>query len=342
MHHPRLAVLTSLALAAALSACGDARPVTERGGDLLDCNSCHGMPPQTPDHPPAGDCVDCHASTVDEETNLRPGGTHMNGEIDLVFGHATGMADPVVHGPLAAASFATCAGCHENHGAPVSCTACHTGAGHADWLSNCTFCHGERVEAYTPASLVKAAPVGDAHARHLLGGAFTTGIACGECHAVPADVAHVDARVEVSFGALAARGTTPTYAAGTCTVACHGAGIVTPAPEPRWTDAGPLACEACHGARPATGGGHGHRMEGWQGSAGHVGAPCASCHKGYVEGTSVDLAIHVDGRKTVVFDNRGGTTTTSTSAARADGEWDCGLCHTSGAAGNANAPVFGP
>lgn len=130
------------------------------------------------------------------------------------------------------------AGCHQRAGGPEFCGTCHGGAA------------GPR-------------PATGAHAAHR---SF-----CGECHAVPAQVkakGHRDGVAQVVFSGLAvADGATPTWTAATQTCAgthCHaGSAPVWKKPE------GPVACDTCHGAPPAT-----HAR--WSRVA--PAGSCAGCH----------------------------------------------------------------
>ena len=188
--------------------------------------------------------------------------------------HPAGWLDPAsdaFHGKDLARrgwSFATCQRCHGDDfagkpGAP-SCLTCH-----AKGPTSCDTCH-----ALPP-------PTG-AHDAHR-----TQGLACGECHVVPAtwdspghlldaDGTPLTGRARVTFGALANRDVTPPRrtapatwdsTAGTCAnVYCHGGVLADPAAthaQPSWTG-GPsqVACGGCHGNPPAS----------------HAQRECAMCH----------------------------------------------------------------
>jgi predicted CxxxxCH...CXXCH cytochrome family protein len=343
---------TVAALAVLIAACDSTRPIEETA-QTFECLRCHGYPPPTavvPGHPQNPDCSLCHPTTVEaDDVTLVPGGTHMNGLVERTGGHAPGYANPAVHGPDAFDFFAgegtlQCTDCHgaEYDGgiAQRSCTGCHTVAqpapGFADWLTNCTFCHGTQTPGWTAGQINLAAPpegvLGEtdsssprvgAHAAHLEGGDRSNGFACGTCHTVPADLTHITNAVEVTLtasGQLPSPLGTYTAASQSCTTYCHGSTITTPAPAPQWT-AGSLDCDACHALPPPSGptsGGvltpNAHEF--------HVGAgaQCATCHVGYTD-ASVDKATHVNGVKNaVVVPTTGGTLPI-------DG-WDCADCHT--------------
>jgi predicted CxxxxCH...CXXCH cytochrome family protein len=304
------------------------------------CGACHGNPPLS---------VSPHTASTTTCTNCHPapsGTTHMDGTLE-VSGHAAGYATGSVHGPDAIADLASCQGCHGdafdgNGVASMDCNACHTSQ--AGWnaqalATNCTFCHGQKTKSGYPtiANPLKAAPpdgvtgataatdpsVG-AHAAHLTAGAWANAFACSDCHAVPADLAHVDGTVLFSWSAFAQGGGTPTVTQSgntvTCTNYCHGATINTSAPSsPAWT-ATSISCTGCHGSPPSTG---------KHTSSAHTGAPCTFCHIGYTAGSGVNLDYHVNGTKDVVFLKAGGTggeTYTLTGAG-----WDCSTCHNNNA-----------
>lgn len=164
-------------------------------------------------------------------------------------------SDPKIHGPQYLATLGgnpgawICTSCHapsfDGMGLAPSCNACHRAAGWADWQTSCSFCHGQR-NATTMAGYDAtvhpeyAAPPDDvaarlsgtsngaagAHQAHLGASAFTSGIACGECHVVPGSTAHVNGVDDVRFGPVAtARGAAPTWTASTLGCAatyCHG------------------------------------------------------------------------------------------------------------------------
>jgi len=148
---------------------------------------------------------------------------------------------------------AICARCHGDGfaggTAAVSCRTCHE-----EGPTACITCHGE------------SGPTTGNHPVHLA----RAKLSCGECHAVPAswDAPGHLGSLEVTFGATASIGTTPTFADGTCTVYCHGTA------QPQW-DATPVSgCDRCHGAPPAR--------------PNHPPEPqCTSCHPAG--------AAHIDG-----------------------------------------------
>ncbi len=79
------------------------------------CNACHGAPPTTPNHPTnAANCEGCHTTTATILNGIVPGGTHLNGTVDV-----------------ALSANANCFGCHgapptiNNHPQSMACETCH-------------------------------------------------------------------------------------------------------------------------------------------------------------------------------------------------------------------------
>jgi predicted CxxxxCH...CXXCH cytochrome family protein len=319
---------------ATLAAAGGTATAPRWDGAALSCQSCHGHPP--PSHAASStSCNECHPGTVKTNGTLDlAGGLHVNGTVEVNEQHAPGFADPAVHGPAANQDLTGCRSCHgADFGggtAGVSCNACHGGTA---WQSNCTFCHGTRLAAYTAADLTKAAPprgtqgetattargVG-AHQAHLAEGGLARPIACAECHAsLPASLAHVDGTASVEFGAGARRGgAAPTWSGTGCSATyCHGAtlGAGGSNKAPTWTGGGSqTVCGTCHGAPPP---------------APHVqNSACGSCHTGYTA-TAVNLALHVDGKvdATASCTSCHGAPPSSGDHGEDDHRVSCGECH---------------
>lgn len=203
--------------------------------------------------------------------------------------HAAGILDPAsdnFHGRVLARldwSFPLCASCHGDDfgggASSVSCLGCHR-----DGPTACTTCHG-------------AGPTSSAHEIHasprVAFGSAGGGVACGECHVVPArwdddghilhDGVAITTPARVVFGARAGltidpadRSGPPSWDGATCrNVYCHGdalraaGGLAT---APGWDDPiAPDACTACHGDPPPN----------------HLRSDCASCHP--------RAAPHIDG-----------------------------------------------
>lgn len=215
--------------------------------------------------------------------------------------HTRGGSDPTPAWRGGAA--ATCGSCH---GAPPAdhppgpCATCHAEA-NADGTAlranvlhlngrvdlgrgegECGACHGRGSDPW---------PDTGAHAIHREA-LRSHPVACEHCHTVPATVrapGHLDGVVQVTLaGDALLRGARATFDRGTCAeVACHGAGLISPAPALRWsTNAPSPGCGGCHGTPPP---------------APHPAATtCASllCHGGSVRETPAGLGITASGRAT--------------------------------------------
>jgi len=286
---------------ATLNAGGKISTPSWSGGPLA-CDACHGAPP--PSHASSStSCTTCHPGTVNPDGTINvAGGLHVDGIVEGGGGHPQGWSDPAQHGQAALNGLASCKSCHgadlAGGTAGVSCNACHAANGYANWQTNCTFCHGQKVATYDPASLVSAAPprgtkgevattdlaVG-AHRRHLTGGAIGPAVACSTCHVVPTDLSHVGGSASVTFSGPALRsGAAPIWNGAGCSATyCHGAtlGAGGSNQAPSWTGgSGQAACGTCHGIPPP---------------APHsTSTTCGTCHSGYTS-TSVNPALHMNG-----------------------------------------------
>ena len=312
-------------------------------------------------------CSGCHPGTVKPDGTLDvAGGKHLNGVVDVSGGHGD-YTSPAIHGPAffnfvaGAPGALTCTGCHgaDFGGSSLapSCNACHAAAGWVgSWQSNCSFCHGSRnattqggpydVAAHptwaAPPDAISqrltGTPATDrtgAHQAHLsgatsLGLSFATPFECATCHAVPADLGHIDgssARAIVSLegaGQASLPASLGSYdpGTGTCAAYCHGS-----KPSPAWSTTG-LQCGSCHDLPPAPTTGHP--------SVASDPTVCNLCHSGTVkpDGT-LDVAAgkHLNG----VVDVTGGHGDYSSPAvhgpayfdfvAAAPGALDCTACH---------------
>lgn len=157
------------------------------------------------------------------------------------------------------------------------CTKCHGG------LDNRTGAPPNDLDGNTAPSFLSVG----AHSAHVQAGPMAVALDCRQCHPQVADVCaptHMNDTVDLSWGPLAtSRNVTPTYDAvtGTCTNACHGAGLLNGSrTSPVWTAVGQnhAACGTCHGIpRVLAGGGMADLP-----SANHPsftqGARCAVCH----------------------------------------------------------------
>ena len=304
------------------------------------CGSCHFIANPPAPHPArdngglnitaATQCAQCHLGTVSAGGTINVlGGMHVNGRIDTDV-HTPTYSNPTEHGPQALQGLAACKTCHGadlgGQGNTPSCTACHAAAGRPNWLSECTFCHGNGNRAGDAAfALVgnpalrmnQAAPpegtqgetaatevaVG-AHIAHInpaisLNGALSVQIQCTECHGsvLPTNSDHADGSVAIGWGALAtARATgatpaaiTPAWEANpTCTNYCHGSSLVGGGSNvnPSWVAGAAQA--ACGTCHSALQPGLWHV----------VNSNCASCHgTGYAQAgiSGAAVATHVNG-----------------------------------------------
>ena len=160
--------------------------------------------------------------------------------------------------------------CQECHGenydggtSGVSCIGCH--ADTSAFSEKCNLCHGN--QAGDPANPLDQAPPQDAygvsdinsvtvgaHQSHLTGLLYSDGIACEDCHNVPASwssIGHIDSSPgEVVFGGIAGDTTLESLwnrETETCSnTYCHGDYV------PEWTDVGgsEADCETCHALPP--------------------------------------------------------------------------------------------
>jgi predicted CxxxxCH...CXXCH cytochrome family protein len=301
------------------------------------CGTCHGTtanPAPGGTHPSvaATSCGTCHTGYTGTTVNLT---NHMNGTVEVTSSHPAGWNAGNQHGYQA--NLTGLAGCMSCHGTDlaggtsgVSCTACHTTNGFANWATNCTFCHGSRTTGrQSPPVDIQGRSVATnvsvgRHDKHVAT-TMMTPIACGECHVVPTtsvitDAAHIDGNgiAEVTFGTLARTGgKVPVYtrtsatASGCSATYCHGnftggSNSSGTGAALSWVSATALTCTACHGAPPSTGQHQTHQ----QGKA----TNCQHCHSGIATGTGypsanaalvpAGIALHVNGAKNLAF---GGT-----------------------------------
>jgi predicted CxxxxCH...CXXCH cytochrome family protein len=272
-----------------------AAPAWSSTGAQLACNACHGAPPgpasATVHHPPNAGCVSCHAGYT---ATTVAAATHVNGTIE--------------HTPAS--------GCTQCHGDLSASAVANTDVRAAPAVNvNAVDAHGNA------AATTSARGVG-AHAKHLTGTTWRgTPMACTECHAVPAtgDVAHANGNPAVAFGALARTAwagqpaITPVWngsgGGSTLTCAstyCHGAFKNGANAAPTWAAPSAVACGSCHAVSAANGPGGTHPSI-------PAGQNCGSCHGGAYTNTSVDPALHLNGKVDGGGESGGGTS--------------CGSCH---------------
>ncbi len=232
-----------------------------------DCTGCHGAPPVSAKHPvTSADCAGCHSSTASAGKQIVPGGTHMDGKIDVVL-----------------STTADCSGCH---GAPPN------NGKHPMTLENCEGCHATTVDAN------KQILAGGTHQNGKIDVVLASDAVCNACHGAPpttpnhpvttancegchtttVDVnkqivpggTHMDGTVEVALSANAdcsgCHGAPPTVNNHPQSTACETCHALTAGPNK--TIANPANhrngkvdikvtaaadCTACHGAPPQNG-----------------------------------------------------------------------------------------
>ena len=306
-------------------------------------------------------CADCHAMVVDGG-----GGTivapelHVDGQIDLTFaeagitvtpgrldctgtchevahldglvGHPAGYEAANVHGVEANLQVTSCGDCHgEDLTGGVfaeGCDDCHAAEGHADWRSDCTFCHGGTdgdVDGAPPQDLDDTVDPEllsfKAHRAHGATGDHAI-IECAACHVTPDDVLFEGHSVDATQGAAEVdftQGLSPTarWDGTTCSDSyCHGDGVKSANVDDSTTE---LTCDGCHATADATALStiHGDHI---------VVDPtitCADCHSTVVDPSNAVIGpqLHVDGALQVSL--------SEPDMHRTPGQMDCtGTCHT--------------
>jgi predicted CxxxxCH...CXXCH cytochrome family protein len=229
------------------------------------------MPPDTPTHPKVDACDLCHGEVVDEDGKIADTSLHVNGQVEVSFGHPEGFANPSSENFHTVAirdagwDLASCKSCHGADYAggtvDVTCLTCHPKT-----PEDCSACHGGTGGPAPPEDLAGNTGTSfrgvGAHQAHLTESAVSRALACDECHTVPEalDAAgHVDSAMpaEVTFGELArSEDSTPAWDGTTCAnTYCHGAFEGGNKASVTWTDvgAGKAACGTCHGSPPTSG-----------------------------------------------------------------------------------------
>jgi predicted CxxxxCH...CXXCH cytochrome family protein len=308
------------------------RPGTVRGAPVA-CAECHLVPATTgaAGHLDAVRGAELTFGPLARADGARAGWAPAQAMCTNVYCHGGTLAGGARNRPIWTRVDGTQKACGSCHGSPppgphpqsANCNACHPGTVKADGsldlvaglhvngsvefqAARCDACHGAAGQAAPPravnGNVDTATPGVGAHQAHLQAGRVRgTGIACTECHVVPATAVaagHLDAvaGAELVFGALSVTdGMVPAYdrAARTCAnTYCHG-GSLTGGTQvrPVWTrvDGSQSACGTCHGAPPA---------------APHPqNESCDACHPGTIRADgSLDLAggLHINGRLDVV------------------------------------------
>ncbi|HEY8076651.1 MAG TPA: CxxxxCH/CxxCH domain-containing protein [Labilithrix sp.] len=233
-----------------------AAPNWEVAGTLA-CNSCHALPPATPEHSnPALACSTCHGAGYDAVAQTVNKQTHINGIIEV---NSASM---------------TCSSCHgDSAGTRVAIA----GADPQLKASPPLGTHGE--------TLTSTLAVG-MHQGHLDTGTFGAPTACAECHTVPISNSHSNGVVDMAFGALSKTGgVSPAWnaAGASCSSTyCHGNFSGGSAAAPTWTS-GTVSCTSCHGNPPATP------------PHSNPALACSLCHGTGYSTTTVNLTTHMNG-----------------------------------------------
>jgi predicted CxxxxCH...CXXCH cytochrome family protein len=200
----------------------------------------------------------------------------------------------------------------------------------------CVRCHGGNGNAAPPRATTGATSPSDphvgAHQAHLVAGRLRGPVECGECHAVPTTVAHVDGVAALTWGTTATsiatkESASPSYAAGRCSSTfCHGATLAGGTyggsnKAPLWTGgAAEAACGTCHGA-PPTNHDPSFTIDGAGGTT-----RCNDCHS---------ATVNADGTIKFAAD---GSSVHMNGVRDAPSGGACTSCHGTSAAGNAAPP----
>jgi predicted CxxxxCH...CXXCH cytochrome family protein len=282
---------------------GSATPSWTGGSDEASCGSCHGLPPMVGDHPQVDACDLCHGDVVDADRNIVNKALHVNGQVEVAFGHPDGFANPAsenFHSAALKASGWKLSDCQSCHGTDYAggtvgetCLTCHPSTPEA-----CSTCHGSLTNPAPPKDLddntaTTVRTVG-AHQSHVVASGIARALDCSECHLKPAamsDAGHLDGTLpaELAFGSLAVTGgLTPAWDGQTCSnTYCHGTFEGGTDAAPVWTEVGTgqAACGSCHALPPPS-------------SAGHPQVDnCSLCHPRVADSDRniVDKTLHMNG-----------------------------------------------
>ncbi len=276
---------------------------TAVGVGEASCGTCHGLPPDTPTHPNVSACDLCHGEVVDGEGKIADKSLHINGHVEVSFGHPEGFANPSSESFHTAAirdagwDLASCKSCHGTDYAggtvEVTCLTCHPKT-----PEDCSACHGGNANPAPPEDLggnvaTTFRGVG-AHQAHLTESAVSRALTCVECHVMPEaldDSGHIGSGLpaEVTFGALAREEeSTPTWDGTTCaTTYCHGGFEGGKQAAVTWTQVGTgqAACGTCHGTPPPSEAGHPQNSS------------CSMCHPRVADDdlNILDKSLHMNG-----------------------------------------------
>ena len=284
---------------------GNSAAVVWTGGSVgAECGTCHDLPPDSPSHPQVETCELCHGEVVDADRKIIDRTRHVNGVVDVQFGHPEGFGNPSSENfhtfaiQDAGWQLTSCQSCHgaDYAGGSVdkSCLTCHPRT-----PEDCSTCHGSSTSPAPPEDLAEHTDttfrgVG-AHQSHLTASDVARALECSDCHVVPTalgDAGHVDTALpaEVTFGSLATTGgANPSWDGSACTNAyCHGTFEGGSAVVPVWSEVGTgqADCGTCHGTPPPA-------------ETGHPGVSrCSLCHPRVADDdlNILDKALHINGQ----------------------------------------------
>lgn len=289
--------------------------------DSLNCNSCHGLPPNSGAHEAhvtnlALDCNICHEGY--EKNSKFNEDYHLDGKRDVILNESVG-------------------GSYAN--GTCSNVSCHGSGNSPEWNSQggaltCVSCHGgtDNQTGAPPADLagninISAKGVG-AHSAHVSNPQWNEPMDCEECHQTPtqvSDAGHTDSNLpaEIVWGQLAqAGGLSPDWNGSSCSnIYCHGTTLTGgKSVTPEWTQSTALTCDGCHGGPPDTGAHREHTED--------AGLDCNICHDGYQQNIATNTALHIDTKVDVQL------------SAEVGGSYSNGVCSNVSCHGTGNAPQW--
>ncbi|MEQ1568547.1 MAG: hypothetical protein ABMA64_23115 [Myxococcota bacterium] len=271
------------------------------------CVACHvDERPATHDPVTTSTCDDCHQGSCGWDSAASP--------------HPDGFSDPLAHGleaKLQGPAEGDCRTCHGDDltggttaegGQARGCDECHASVGHADWRTECTYCHGGVADPTGAPPLDIDGAAQDvsfaAHPAHVGADPDYRVVDCSECHVEPTDALEqlhwwdtTPAAAEVTF--LGGLGANTVWNGESCgTNYCHGSGARDDGEVS--DDGAPMTCDSCH---PTT--------AGWEAMSGLHAAhlqndatiTCTDCHGAVIgrDGAIATPARHVDGERDLSF-----------------------------------------
>jgi hypothetical protein len=289
----------------------------------LACDSCHTTDLTTPI---ATECESCHLA--DAPASHGPDRTACGechddcGWGNSVSPHPEGFEAPEMHGVAANLQETVCTDCHGSdltggESGAVGCDECHAKAGHADWRTDCTFCHGGALDATgaPPEDLDNTTDEGSltfaSHHAHMDASEHAV-YGCDQCHG-SVSLSYVDAltdsghwfdgspgesEVDFSDGLSPAASWT---GSGCDNAYCHSTGQGASSGDIS-DGTTPLACDDCHPG-PSSGNNAFDDMSGEHKKHMEEGAECSDCHDDVVDASFSlkDATLHVNGEPDVAL-----------------------------------------